>query len=217
MISPELYYQKYLEGKTKEEILTAIRGLKQKMGYLKNIMERPNDELRIAISPDEMTQLGFTRQYLDRAKKAYTEAGGTYILSKSEKRMVDFNTNIFDIKKIRFSIGGYPDGYRNYVVELTDHVTAYTELREDKRAIKMFDFDRQKLFTNETFLVALKKLHIGEWRRSYSIQRFGYIILDGTQWELEIEYNNNHKTLNYYGNNSYPYNFNDFQRLFGIN
>ena len=29
MISPESYYEEYLKGKTKEEIMTAIRGLKQ--------------------------------------------------------------------------------------------------------------------------------------------------------------------------------------------
>ena len=28
MISPESYYEEYLKGKTKEQIMTAIRGLK---------------------------------------------------------------------------------------------------------------------------------------------------------------------------------------------
>lgn len=39
MISPESYYEEYLKGKTKEQIMTTIRGLKQEMGHLKNSME----------------------------------------------------------------------------------------------------------------------------------------------------------------------------------
>lgn len=39
---------------------------------------------------------------------------------------------------------------------------------------------------------------------------------DGTQWELEFEYSNGHKPVRFDGDNSYPYNFDKFQRLFGI-
>ena len=42
MISPESYYEEYLKGKTKEQIMTAIRGLKQEIGRLKNSMENPH-------------------------------------------------------------------------------------------------------------------------------------------------------------------------------
>ena len=35
MISPESYYDECLKGKTKEEIMTAIRGLKQEIRRLK--------------------------------------------------------------------------------------------------------------------------------------------------------------------------------------
>ena len=42
------------------------------------------------------------------------------------------------------------------------------------------------------------------------------MVLDGTQWELEFEYSNGHKPVRFDGDNSYPYNFDKFQRLFGI-
>jgi hypothetical protein len=42
MISPEGYYEEYLKGKTKEQILTVMRGLKQEIGRLKNTMESPD-------------------------------------------------------------------------------------------------------------------------------------------------------------------------------
>ena len=71
-------------------------------------------------------------------------------------------------------------------------------------------------FRKDSFLAALKTLHIGEWRRRYSTERFGYEVCDGTQWELEFEYNNGHKPVRFNGDNSYPYNFGKFKKLFGI-
>ena len=42
------------------------------------------------------------------------------------------------------------------------------------------------------------------------------MVCDGTQWDLEIEFNNGHKPVKYNGDNSYPYNFDKFTMLFGI-
>lgn len=42
MISHEGYYEEYLNGRTKEQIRTAMRGLKQEIGRLKNTMESPD-------------------------------------------------------------------------------------------------------------------------------------------------------------------------------
>lgn len=216
MISPESYYEEYLKGKTKEEIMTAIRGLKQEIGHLKNSMENPYDGMKTVIHPSEDTRIYLSREYLDIAKQAYVEAGGTYTLSKSEEKAADFDANINAICKITFSIGGYFGGYRSYVVELLDGLKAYTKLWEDEEPLSLWDDDNQEPCTKDTFIAALKELHIGEWRRRYTTKRFGYIVLDGTQWELEFEYSNGHKPVRFDGDNSYPYNFHKFQRLFGI-
>ena len=53
LISPECYYENNLKGKSKEEIMTSIRGLKQKIGSLKNEMENPDALVRVAMSPSE--------------------------------------------------------------------------------------------------------------------------------------------------------------------
>jgi hypothetical protein len=216
MISPESYYEENLKGKTKEQIMTAIRGLKQEIGHLKNIMEGPEYSIKEIIYPSEETRLHWTREYLERAKQAYAEAGGTYILSKSEQKAADFDANIEAICKIKFSIGGFFGGYRSYVVELTDELKVYTKLWEDEEPLSLWDDDNEEPFTKETFMDALRVLHIGEWRRRYSTKRFGYTVCDGTQWKLEIEYNNGHRPVRFNGDNSYPYNFDKFQMLFGI-
>ena len=217
MISPEGYYEEYLKGKTKEQILTVIRGLKQEIGRLKNTMESPDYGVKPIIHPSEDTRLHWTREYLERAKQAYAEAGGTYTLSKSEQKTADFDTNINAICKITFNIGGYFGGYRSYIVELSEELKAYTKLWEDEEPLSLWDDDNKETFTKATFIAALKELHIGEWRRRYTTGRFGYMVLDGTQWELEFEYINGHKPVRFDGDNSYPYNFNKFQMLFGIN
>ena len=216
MISPESYYEEYLKGKTKEEIMTAIRGLKQEIGHLKNSMEKPYDGMKTVILPSEDTRIYWSREYLDKAKQAYVEAGGTYTLSKSEEKAADFDANINAICKITFNIGGYFGGYSTYIVELSEEMKTYTKLWEDEEPLSLWDDDNEEPFTKETFISALKDLYIGEWRRRYSTERFGYMVCDGTQWELEFEYSNGHKPARFNGDNSYPYNFDKFQMLFGI-
>lgn len=216
MISPEGYYEEYLKGKTKEQIMSTIRGLKQEIGRLKNTMESPDYGQEPIVHPSEDTRLHWTREYLKRAKQAYAESGGTYILSKSEEKAADFDSIMDFICKITFSIGGFFGGYRSYVVELSDKLRAYTKLWDDEEPLVLLDADNEEPFTKGTFITALADLHIGEWRRRYSTQRFGYTVCDGTQWELEFEYSNGHKPVRFNGDNSYPYNLDRFKMLFGI-
>ena len=189
MLSPEVYYEEQLKGKTKEQIISAIRGLKQEIGRLKNIMESPGYGQELIVHPSEDVRLHWTREYLEKAKQAYAEAGGIYTFSKLEEKAADFNLNMDFICKITFGIGGFFGGYRSYIVEISDNLKAYTKLWEDEESLILFDNENEEPFTRGTFLAALVDLHIGEWRRRYTTQRFGYTVCDGTQWELEFEYN----------------------------
>ena len=216
MISPEGYYEENLKGKPKDQIMSAIRGLKQHIGLLKNTMESPDYGQEAIVHPSEDTRIHWTREYLERAKLAYNQAGGNYTLSKSEEMAADFDSNMDSICKIIFSIGGFFGGYRGYVVELSDEVKAYTKLWEDEEPLSLLDTDNDETFTKATFIASIADLHIGVWRRRYSTQRFGYTVCDGTQWELEFEYNNGHKPVRFDGDNSYPYNFDRLKMLFGI-
>jgi hypothetical protein len=115
MISPEGYYEDYLKGKNKEQILTVIRGLKKEIGRLKNTMESPDYGVNPIVHPSEDTRLHWTREYLERAKLAYAEASGTYTLSKSEEKVADFDANMDAISKITFSTRRFLCGYRSYL------------------------------------------------------------------------------------------------------
>ena len=216
MISPETYYEEYLKGKTKEQIMSAIRGLKQEIGRLKNTLENKILRERQIAEPSAETRIQCTREYLQRARLAYSEAGGQYQLSKAEEMATDFEANLNAICKITLNIGGYFGGYCKYIVEVSDELSAYKIFWEDKEPFDLINMNEDQLFTKSDYLLALSELHIGEWRRRYSTERFGYSVVDGTHWSLEFEYNNGHKFRSFSGDNSYPYNFGKLERLFGI-
>ena len=148
MISPEGYYEEYLKGKTKEQIMSSIRGLKQEIGRLKNTMESPDYGQEEIVHPSEDTRLHWTREYLEKAKQAYAEAGGNYTLYKSEEKAADCDSNINFIYKITFSIGGFFGGYRSYVVELSDELRAYTKLWVDEEPLALMDVDNDSVNYN---------------------------------------------------------------------
>ncbi len=216
MISPESYYEMNLKGKAAEQIMSAIRGLKNEIGHLKNVMEHPDYGSEPIMCPSESTRLWCTREYLERAKIALAEAGGIYKPSQSELKALEFDNNLSAISKIVFSIGEYFGGYETRTISLdggdlqvsVQHSLSIESEKPQTEFILPFDKDE--------FMDELSRLHIGEWRSSYNPERFGYVVLDGTQWELEIHYNNGSKPFKSHGSNSFPYNFNEFRELLGI-
>ena len=213
MISPESFYENYLKDKTVDEIHSTIRGLKNEIGRLKNIVEHP--EYVCTIHPSEKVRISCNREYLERAKQALADMGIEYEPSKSELKAVEFNENIQYITSVTLSIGGYFYGNDEYKVTLTDNDALFSfghsdiPLQPDE--ITVMDID----ITKEEFFEDLRKLRIGEWRKNYNTRRFGYGVCDGTQWSLEINYSNGIKTVKIYGDNAYPYNFDDLKALMG--
>ena len=216
MISPESYYEMNLKGKTAEQIMSAIRGLKNEIGHLKNVMEHPDYGSEPIMCPSESTRLWCTREYLERAKIALAEAGSVYKPSQSELKTIEFENNLSAISKIVFTIGGYFGGYETREIsldcgDLQVNVQHSLPIEPEETAVEFL-----LPYGKDEFMDELSRLHIGEWRGSYSPERFGYVVLDGTQWELEIHYNNGAKPFKSHGTNSFPYNFNEFQELLGI-
>ena len=67
--------------------------------------------------------------------------------------------------------------------------------------------------SRELFLQSIKGLNIGEWRPKYNVKRFGYTVIDGSDWSLEIYFSDEDKPFKVYGDNNYPYNFADLYEL----
>lgn len=219
MISPEAYYLE-LKGKTPDELQTSIRSLKQQIGSLKNRMEHPEYKPKL-ICPSESTRLYWTREYLAMAKKALKEAGGQYHESTAERRASSFLNNLPSLKKIQFAIGGYFGGHNVYKLEIENgllHLTGQhypmdAPLPLDERVLT--PEEGEEIRTAEDLFAYLREMHIEEWRPSYDTSRFGFIVCDGTQWELQFAYDNGQRPWSSSGSNSYPYNFVELLKLFG--
>ena len=215
MISPEVYYEQYLKGKSEKEIIKVIRGLKREIGHKKNILENPDNILDNLMFPSESTRIYWTREYLNKAKEALVESGGSYKLSRSEIKGEKFNNNIPFISKVIFEIGGYFEGYYKYIVTFNENNILITveHFGNNIKNTQLLTADGE-IFIKDDFLNIIKDLNIGEWLSDYSTERFGYSVCDGTQWSLLIEYANGEKPFRSGGSNAYPYNFEEFQEFF---
>ena len=207
MISPETYYEMNLKGKFQEEIVKKIRSLKIQIGQLKRSIEN-TDDMILEVFPSRLTRLKCSREYLERAIQTYEEAGGVYVRSKAEQRDHDFNDRLDSISKLVFTIGGFFCGHetRTFTV-VGDQVFVDVE----KTMISM-DKEEHDPYRKEDFISGIKALHIGEWKRTYN----DLLVMDGTQWELDIYYNNGRRPTKISGSNAYPYNFDDLKEFLEV-
>ena len=212
VICPESFYQEHLKGKSPQEIMTIIRGLKRSIGQLKREMEHPDySKRKRLITPGDGAYIHCFREYLDRAKQAYVEAGGEYTPSAAERKAAEFEENLPYIERMEFSIGGFFNGYerRVYTVE-GDWVHCAIEYTS------AFNPEEPEDWTKEEFLEALRHLHLGEWRKKYDTKRYGITVVDGTQWDLAIYYTNGRRAIQISGDNAYPFNFSRLLEIFEV-
>lgn len=215
MISPETYYRNNIEGRSEKEILHEIRRLKREISSLISTLEHPDYNDTFRCDPSESTRLYWTREYLEKAEQGLEEAGATYQPTKAECKAALFDENACFINKLEFTIGGYDGGYETTTIRF-DEERLYMDVNHTliPKPIN-FHIEPDYLGKKENFIESLKKLHIGEWRKKYTLERFGYSICDGTQWELSIYYDGDIKPVRIYGDNAYPYNFDKLLELLG--
>ncbi len=209
MIGPEAYYEFNLKGKTADQIMTKIRSLRREIARLKRVLEHPDYVCKR--KPSELTQLSCTQQYLERAKRALIDAGGIYIPTKTEEKITAFNERLANISKVMFAFGGYLTGCETKGVIVTQNsLRLWTERFRTilKTPEVEYSCDVQSFVDN------LRSLNLGEWRKWYDTERYGIMVLDGTQWELCFSFNDGQSDVKFHGSNAYPYNFLKLQELF---
>ena len=217
MLRPDAYYETHLEGKTEKEILSVLRGLKNEIGRLKNIMEHPDFSVRPQMHPTEDEQIHFNRMYLERAKQALLEMGAAYTPSQAEQKAQQFQEHIDCIKKIKLVLGGYLSGYGTYTISIDQEHIHYNAKHTFMEKLPNLPNTTDYPMPKAEFLEKLRTLFIGEWRTNYTCERFGILVMDGIDWSLEFEYLSGIKPARYHGSNAYPYNFEKCMELFGIN
>lgn len=210
MISPEAFYDRELKGKSSSQILSKIRGLKNEIGRLKNLIESPDYNSQVVDYPTPHTQLFCNRLYLEKAKEALSESGGTYQPSKAEQRALSIDNSIPYLTKLVFSIGGYFGGYTTTTITFCEECM---KVKKEKLYEMKSDEEQTVAYpeNKESFMEMLRDIHLGEWKSRYD----NICVLDGTQWNLELYFSNGHKKVSFGGSNAYPYNFDDFCSLIG--
>lgn len=212
MISSEEYYELNLRGKSPSQIMTCIRTLKKEIGHCKKVLESPEeypDEINMDPQPD--TRLWCTRLYLERAKQALNDAGVAYPKTRKEIATEKFERDLEYLYRFSFNIGGYFGGYQTYTVTLKDNggIGYYVEHSFISEPTNLETAEAP--FTKEEFLEMLTDLHLGEWHKKYEDVN----VLDGTQWELSLEFSNEKPKAVFYGSNQYPWCFNKLTDFFG--
>lgn len=208
MISPETYYEMNLQGKSPKEIMEKIRSLKIQIGQLKRSIENA-DDIVCEVFSGRLTRLKCNRDYLERAIQAYEEAGGEYVRSKAEQKDHDFNEALDSMSQLMFTSGGFFCGQETRTFTISDD-QVFVDV--EKPVMTMDKGEEYGPYRKEDFISGIKALHIGEWKRTYKDP----LILDGTQWELDIYYNNGRKAVKISGSNAYPYNFEDLKELLEV-
>ena len=207
MISPETYYEMNLKGKSQEEIMKKIRSLKIQIRQLKRSIEN-TDVMAFEVFPSRLTRLKCDRDYLERAIRAYEEAGGEYVRSKAEQKDHDFNEALDSMSKLVFTIGGFFCGHETRTFTISDDQV----LVDVEKTMISMDKEEYGPYRKEEFISGIKALHIGEWKRTYN----DLLVMDGTQWELDIYYNNGRRPTKISGSNAYPYNFDDLKEFLEV-
>lgn len=201
MISPEAYYTEYLQGKSPETILQDIHELKEEISRLKTTLESTDRPPEPYIKPGPLTRIKCSREYLKMAKKAYEQAGGLYEPTEEEQRDQSFNDDLLSMHKFTLEIGGFFTGYTKYIYTISGDQVLFDA--DHSFYPKPSNPPAYEPFTTEQFLEGLADLHIGEWKQEYT----NPCVLDGTQWSIEIEYDDDREPVKIHGSNAYPYNF----------
>ncbi len=205
-----------------------IKQIKREIQFQKNYMEKPGKYLTPTRTGEYMYRLIKGRERLAHAKESLIKAGGEYKPDVEDIRAAELLDNLPFLKKLSFEFGGYFGGYRTYTVEAIDSSLPGGMFKycidDEKVGKKLPDPSLIQNPTKPPLVIKnledlayyLKEIHLEEWMPEYWPDRFGVAVCDGTQWHLKIEFSNGQPLWESFGSNSYPYNFDDFQKLFGL-
>lgn len=203
-----------LKGKTREEALNEIKELRKEIKRLRAAIEEEvcSAEWRHSPSPD--VRISVYYDYIDAAKKYFKEQGWEYEPSREEIRDTEFNERLELIKSIDIAISA-PTSLRGSVarrfmfngeeVEVRPFFSLKPPVIEDV-SLKIIE-ER----TKSEIIDELREIHMGRWKRNY----MNVHVLDGEEWSVEVRYTDG-KKKKFDGCNGYPYNFDSFLEVMGI-
>ena len=203
MISPELYYDESLKGKSAEEIMHQIRSLKKDCNRLKRELESNCLEPTIAVSPSPLTMIKVYREYLERAKQALKEVGEQYKPTYFEKKDIAFNESLASLKSISLLTENNQSSESIEISILGETISC--------NRFSFNHFNERTLDISKSELIdILSEMHLGEWKRNY----YNSDSFEGVRWCLDIIYSDGRRRVTFSGINEFPYNFNELAEFF---
>ncbi len=97
-----------------------------------------------------------------------------------------------------FNIGGYFDGYNE--IRIQGDLFETSKSKQDYINILPEPSVSLPVALKKELIEVLNEIHLPKWNRRY----YNNEICDGTQWELEIKYNNRKTSKISLGSNEYP-------------
>lgn len=214
MLFSDDYFMESLNGLNESELIMTILRLKKEIFHIKNSIERRSIGEIFPIDQTELNKISLYREKMQNAKKLLAEIGGEYHSSADEIYVEKFQKNT-RYTTISFDDRWFFEGFDRYEASIKEQDVYITHTSNELNHSYGSNIYLNKRKRSK-FICQLQHLYMGEWRRVYSATRFGIDILDGVSWEVRIQYQSESAILNFSGKNSFPYNFSELQRLFGI-
>ena len=134
---------------------------------------------------------------------------------KTVKYITNFNKKLNEVKNLTLYVTSFSEP-RNPVEITFEGDTIYR--LEKSWQLSEADYDEYYKYAREileiskkNFIYELEEINIASWDKEYIDRE----ILDDTQWNFEIEYNDG-KKKKYHGSNDFPDGFEELCKLFGI-
>ena len=184
--------------------------------YKNKILHVADDPIQITHDGDyTLKSVGSSQSQNCYYIKSAIDSTQWYVLEYRNKQDL-FDESIPEIRSMTLEIGGFLQGHVIYTLSVCEGNVVQSVEDYAFSSFKETADGSNMEYTTEEFIEAVRDLHLGEWRKSYTTEHFGIVVLDGTQWSMKIDYGGKLKPIVFEGDNAFPYNFEQVKELFGI-
>lgn len=211
------YIEDILKSKNKGELKLIMDDLGAKIENIVNLLENPKFYYGDVKQSEEYFTLLKLQDISNQAKGLYRQKFGNIIPSEEDSYRKIFEARMDDINKIEFRIGGYFTGIKTYIGKIEANRVLF-EIQGPTIDVKDRQLEKylENKYSRVDFLNNLDNVRLWSWSDYYDTSKYGFDIMDGQQWSLNIDYINGQEPFHTGGSNAYPYNFFMLLDLFEI-
>lgn len=192
-----------------QDLEQEIRRLKREKSRLITLLEDPESVMDDTEADAALARIPSIRKRIAALRRKLTKEGVAPRLSRADRRAARIEDAISRLTSAELFISGYPTGRRRYFAEIGDTVEVRMQSAADEKDTSTVTLT----YTKEEFLDGVRALAPWDWRSRYiEDDPTG----EGMTWEAVLHFAGR-VPLVIYGDNGFPYNFDDLLDLFGAN